>query len=93
MKPIKYDRIETKVANLIKNDIRQKGLIRTGNMYNSIKVKSQNGGFIVYGIYYFEFVNRKYSITDDVFNSDEFIDLIIYEAGGQIGDFMIDQFQ
>lgn len=84
MKPLTFTTIESKIANLIKADIKKKGLIKTGNMYNSITVKSSNGGFTVQAVEYFEFVDEKYHILDDVFGSDAFINLLIDEAGEQI---------
>lgn len=93
MKPIKYDRIEDKIANLIKSKIKQKGLVKSGKMLNSIKVKSSNGGFIVEAVDYFQYLDGEYHITDEVFASQAFIDLIIEEAGNQIGDQIVEGFK
>lgn len=86
---IRIDNIETKIANLIKAKIKEKGLVNTGKMLNSIKVESSNGGFKVVGVDYFEFLNEKHHILDEVFASQAFIDLLIDEAGRQISDDII----
>jgi hypothetical protein len=84
MKPLTFTLIESKIAELIKADIKKKGLVKTGNMLNSITVKSSNGGFTVQAVDYFEFVDEKYNILDDVFGSDAFVNLLIDEASDQI---------
>jgi len=83
---LKLNKIETEIENLIKAKIKEKGLVSTGKMLNSIKVKASNGGFKVVGVDYFEYVNNEYHITDEVFNSKEFIDLLMNEATEQIGN-------
>lgn len=93
MEPIDYSNIETKVANLIKANIKEKNLIRTGNMYNSIKVRSSKSGLIISAVDYFVYVDYNNNILNDVFNSEEFISLIANEAGDQIGDFLVTQLE
>jgi hypothetical protein len=89
---IKYNKIETKIEALIKAKIKEKGLVSSGKMYDSIKVVSSNGGFNVQAVDYFQYLDSKHHILDEVFASQAFIDLLVEEAGNQIGDDLLKDF-
>lgn len=89
---IKYNKIETKIEALIKAKIKEKGLVSSGKMYDSIKVVSSNGGFKVQAVDYFQYLDSEHHILDEVFASQAFIDLLVEEAGNQIGDDLLKDF-
>lgn len=75
-----YKAIADKIEELIKADIKEKGLIDTGAMYDSIIVTpDDNGDYIISAVDYFVYVNGNYGITDDVFASKELDDFISRE--------------
>jgi len=89
---LKYNKIEDKIEALIKAKVKEKGLVSTGKMYNSIKVISDNGGFKVKAVDYFQYLNEEHNILGEVFASQAFIDLIVEEAGNQISDDLLKDF-
>lgn len=67
-----YNNIAQKIEELIKQDIKDKQLIDTGAMYNSVTVTSTgDGDYDIKSTDYFEIVSYKYDILKDVFNSTE----------------------
>ena len=67
-----YNAIADKIEELIKKDIKRKGLIKTGAMYNSIVVVPDgDGDYIISAVDYFVYVNANNNITEDVFSSKE----------------------
>ncbi len=72
-----YDNIADKIEELIKADIKKKGLIKTGAMYNSIVVTADGkGDYVISAVDYFVYVNGNNDITEDVFNSRELNEFI-----------------
>jgi len=80
----KINKISKEIEELIKAEIRKKGLVKTGKLVNSIKVKliESSKGFKVEveGEDYFDFLNEKHKITEDAFNGAAF-DKIIDKIG------------
>lgn len=75
-----YNAIADKIEELIKKDIKRKGLIKTGAMYNSIVVVPDgDGDYIISAVDYFVYVNANNNITEDVFNSRELNEFISRE--------------
>tara|TARA_R110002167_G_scaffold32900_2_gene106277 strand:+ start:58 stop:336 length:279 start_codon:yes stop_codon:yes gene_type:complete len=72
--------IDNQITTLIQDDIRRKGLVDTGKLLRSIKVNSYNAGksfgFDVVAEDYFEYLDAKYNIIEDVTNSSKFINII-----------------
>ena len=67
-----YNAIENKKEELIKADIKSKGLIKTGAMYNSIVVTADGqGDYKISAVDYFVYVDGNNDITKDVFSSKE----------------------
>ncbi len=72
-----YNAIADKIEELIKADIKKKGLIKTGAMYNSIVVTADGkGDYVISAVDYFVYVNGNNDITEDVFNSRELNEFI-----------------
>lgn len=72
-----YEAIANKIEELIKADIKSKGLIKTGAMYNSIIVTSSgDGDYNISAVDYFIYVDGNNDITKDVFASKELSDFI-----------------
>ena len=65
--------LDNTLTDLIKADIKSKGLISTGKLYDSINVKSTYGGngieLSLEAEDYFEFVDNKNNIMKDVLDS------------------------
>lgn len=76
MKKINRKPISEKIEELIKEKLIEKGLVNTGKLINSIQVKLTNDGFQIIAEDYFEFLDEKYNITEEVFNSKELYDFI-----------------
>jgi len=68
--------IETTMIKLIKDDIKSKGLVKTGTLLNSItstaKIDNANITISVDGEDYFKYIDKKYNIINDVTNSSNF---------------------
>lgn len=68
--------VTKKIESLIKKEIKNKGLVDTGSLYDSIKatVKFSSDGFIitVEGNDYFEYLDEKHNILSDAFDSSKF---------------------
>ena len=80
-----YKPIAQEIERLLKKLIRKKGLIKTGNMYKSINVVAdKKGNFDIQAIYYFVYVDARYSLVDEVFNSSELDEFIENEIAYQI---------
>lgn len=74
---IDNNKIAKKIEQLIKAKIKEKGLIKTGKLYNSIKVStSLNGGFKIEAEDYYEALDIEYNISKEVFESAELNDFI-----------------
>lgn len=74
---IDNNKIAKKIEELIKAKIKEKGLIKTGKLYNSIKVMSSNsGGFKIEAEDYYEALDIKHNISKEVFESAELNDFI-----------------
>jgi len=69
------------LTKLIKQDIKNKKLINTGALYNSIEVKVFNRKGLyeakVIALEYFNNLDEKFNILEDVSNSEEYEDLIV----------------
>ncbi len=72
----KINQIEGLIEELIKREIKNKGLVKTGKLLNSITVniKQTSSGLSVEveGEDYFEFLDDEHDITRDAFNSTTF---------------------
>lgn len=84
--PINTDTINKKVENLIKDKIKDKGLVSTGHLLYSIKVTSTSTGFNIKAADYFKYLNSEYHILDEVFASKEFKTLLGKLAVQQTAD-------
>lgn len=72
-----YSAIANKIEEMIKADIKEKGLIDTGAMYNSIQVDSTgDGDYNISAVDYFKYVDGDNNIVKDVFNSKELSEFI-----------------
>ncbi len=61
---IKFEEISRQVQELIKNYMNQKGIKRTGNLINSIKVIPTEAGFSIEAEDYFYKIDEKYDIIE-----------------------------
>ena len=61
---------------LFQNDIKRKGLVKSGRLLKSINWIYDNGNFRLIAEEYFEYLDSKYNISSDVTNSPAFIKLI-----------------
>lgn len=86
--------ISNTLTKLIKQDIKKKGLINTGALYDSIEVKviNKNDSYEakVIALEYFEFLDKKFKIIEDVTNSNDFEDLIASTLILQTEEFILD---
>lgn len=84
--PIDTHSINKQIENLIKAKIKEKGLVKTGNLLNSIKVTSTSSGFNIKAADYFTYLNSEHKITEEVFSSKEFKTLLGKLAVQQTAD-------
>ena len=64
--------VANKIEELIKQSIRDNGLVKTGKLLNSIQVTADdNGTYSIKAEDYFEFLNKEYKIVDTVIESNE----------------------
>jgi hypothetical protein len=82
---INYAPVCRKLEDLIKQKLRDEGLVDTGKLLESIRVEFRDGAFIVYGEDYFKYLDDEHGISKSIYESDEFI--IFME------DFMIKQIE
>ena len=74
---IDNNKIAKKIEELIKAKIKEKGLIKTGRLYNSIKVSTYNDvGFKIEAEDYYESLDIEHNISKEVFESAELNDFI-----------------
>lgn len=72
-----YDKIAKKIEELLKKEIKDKGLIDTGALYRSIDVVSTgDGSYIINAEYYFVYLDEPYELSSSVYNSQELADYI-----------------
>ena len=77
--------MQQQIETLIKNKIKQKGLVKTGSLLNSIKVTVGSDFEIkIKANDYFEYLNEEHNILGEVMASQEFTDLIENYIGAQI---------
>ena len=68
-------KIAKKLEEMIKASIKEKGLVDTGKLYNSIKVTvDDKGNYSIKAEDYFVFLNEKYDILKPITESKEFND-------------------
>lgn len=61
------------IENLIKAKIKERNLIKTGRMYNSIKCTMDSSlSLSIKAVDYFQFVNERYNILGEVENTYEY---------------------
>lgn len=65
-----------KLEILYKNKIKEKGLISSGKLYQSIKWSYENGTFRLLAEDYFQYLDDKYRITAEITSTKEFNDII-----------------
>jgi len=68
--------ISNEIKLLLRDELRRQRLVETGKLINSIQVSYTNNVIKVTGVDYFEFINQKYNIIDNVMKSNRFIELI-----------------
>lgn len=72
MGKINWDKIAKKIQDMLKQKIKEEGLVKTGTLLNSIKVYSNGDGtFKIEGEDYFKYLDDEYNISSSVFNSSE----------------------
>lgn len=84
MANLNYRNLEQPVKKMVQERIRALGLVKSGNLINSIQVKSTTNGLVVSGVEYFEFLEKKHGIVKFVFESKAYQDLVIKETLKQI---------
>lgn len=84
------NQIANNITDIFKQVIKDKDLIDTGELYNSIntKVKIENNSFTfeIEAVDYFTYLDNKYSITKTVLDSQQFNTI-----QNQISDYLINQ--
>lgn len=84
------NQIANNITDIFKQVIKDKNLIDTGELYNSIntKVKIENNSFTfeIEAVYYFTYLDNEYSITKTVLDSQQFNTI-----QNQISDYLINQ--
>lgn len=65
------------IEDLIKKELKKKGLVDTGKLLKSVSAEikfDSDGGFTinVYSEDYFKYLDDRYRITEDAFNSSEY---------------------
>ena len=72
----KISAIEKEMTQLVKSIIRQKQLIRTGDLHNSIETKvyqkNNNLSIQISGMDYWKYLDQPYDLSKDVFSSQQF---------------------
>lgn len=77
MAEINYSPVERKLEELIRLEIKREGLVKSGKLYESIKVIYKgSGSFEVEAEDYFKYLDERYGIVDSVVNSTEFGDFL-----------------
>lgn len=75
------------LEKLIKDKIKELGLVKSGKMMNSIKVIPDNElGFSVKAVDYFEFLNQTHNIINSVIDTKEFVDYFSNDIVNNIND-------
>jgi hypothetical protein len=73
-----YDRLANQLENIYKDEIKKKGLVDTGKLYDSIRVITEESQgqfhFKIEAMDYFKYVDERYNITKDIFNSSRYRD-------------------
>lgn len=84
---INLDPIAQKIEDMIKQKIKDEGLVKTGKLLNSISVKSDGkGGFDIFAEDYFKYLDEEHQISSSVFNSTELNDFITEYIYNYIND-------
>jgi len=82
------DKIAALITSLLKAQIKKEGLYNTGKLYNSIKVTTvitSNGvSFNIEAEDYFEFLDAKYKLMENVINNKQLQTLIEDEVAALI---------
>lgn len=90
-----YDRLAIQLENIYKDEIKKKGLVETGKLYNSIRVITEESGgefhFKIEAMDYFKYVDEKNNITKDIFNSSRYRDWLNSIADIQV-NIILDSF-
>lgn len=78
------------IQKLIKDKLIEKELVKTGKLLDSIEVISNGEGeFSVIAEDYFKYLDSKYNISNEVFESQELVDFIEKEMARQIDNYLI----
>jgi hypothetical protein len=82
---INWNAIAKYIEKLIKDKIKEKKLVKSGKLLNSIEVKSDgDGGFSVIAEDYFKYLDEEHKISKEVFDSQELADFIENEIAEAI---------
>lgn len=80
------DKIAKKLEDLIKDRIKELGLVKTGTLLKSINVKVSGDSLIVEAEDYYDALDDEYNITDYVLESSEFINYIEKTISDELED-------
>ncbi len=82
---MKFDKVADKIEEMLKDRIKELGLVKTGRLLNSISVKATDeGGFTIIAEDYFTVLDEEHNISEYVFNSDELADFIGEQVSEQL---------
>lgn len=83
-----YERLANQLEIIYKDEIKKKGLVETGKLYDSIRVITEESGgnfhFKLEAMDYFKYVDEKYNVTKDIFNSSRYRDWLNSVANIQV---------
>lgn len=71
---------------LFQNEIKRQGLVKSGKLLNSVRWTYDNGGFHMVAEDYYEFVDGKHKITENVLAGQAFKQLMEKYYAGVIED-------
>lgn len=85
MEEINWAPISNKIEELIKERIKELGLVKTGKLLNSIKVSSDSeGNFSIIAEDYYNYLDEEYNISRYVLDGSELISFIENYVSTQI---------
>src|ERR1035437_803303 len=90
---INYEPIAEKLTELIKQKIEEEGHVKTGNLLDSIETTTDGEGFYMEAEDYYQYVDEKSSMSEDVCDSDELISFFEIEFAEQAEEDLAKQLQ
>lgn len=89
---INWTNIENKIEQMLKDKIKEEGLVKTGRLLNSIKVIADgNGSFKIQAEDYFKYLDDEHNLSSSVFGSSELKNFIEKEMADQIEKQLADE--